>query len=78
MENKGSVPKNEIKTVRDVLADGLMQGHVFVKTLGDVGNIQLKNHQVKMLNNAIGKKDYYEIKSIILSNMNRDRRKAGR
>lgn len=78
MENKGSVPKNEIKTVGDVLTDGLMQGHVFLKTLGDVGNIQLKNHQVKMLNNAIGKKDYYEIKSIILSNMNKRGSKAGR
>lgn len=78
MENKGSVPKNEIKTVRDVLADGLMQGHVFLKTLGDVGNIQLRNYQVKMLNNAIGKKDYYEIKSIILSNLKNPGNKTGR
>lgn len=77
MKNKGSVPENEMKTVRDLLADGSMQGHIFLKTLGDVGNIHLKNDQVKMLNNAIGKKDYYEIKSIILSNMNRFGGKAG-
>ncbi len=56
-----------MKSVRDLLSDGLKQGHIFLKTLGDTTHVKLKRNKLKVLKRAIGEKDYYQIKSILFS-----------
>ncbi len=56
-----------MKSALDLISDGLKQGHIFLYSLGDIANIRLEKNKRKILKKAIGKKDYYEIKSILLN-----------
>ena len=61
-----SIGKN-LNTAYELLSEGFMQGHIFLKTLGDVSNIKLKRNKLKLLKREIEKRNYYEIKAILFS-----------